>query len=99
MANKLKKSTTPKVAEKPEPKEKVVKTKKAAATTTTAPAKTTPGDKFKKDREEKVDLKKLAKDERTWKIFGTVSLLMSVFLFISFVSYFSTWKEDQSQIF
>ncbi|RYZ27093.1 MAG: DNA translocase FtsK [Chitinophagaceae bacterium] len=65
----------------------------------TEPAKITAGDKFKKDREEKVDLKKLAKDERTWKIIGTVSLLMSVFLFISFVSYFSTWKEDQSQIF
>jgi len=99
MANKLKKSITPKVAEKPEPKEKVVKTKKTAAVTTTAPAKTTPGSTFKKDREEKVDLKKLAKDERTWKILGTVSLLMAVFLFISFISYFSTWKEDQSQIF
>src|SRR5690349_17664370 len=99
MANKLKKSTTPKVAtEKPEPKEKAVKTKKLPAAKT-EPAKTSPGDKFKKDREEKVDLKKLAKDERTWKILGTVSLLMSVFLFISFVSYFSTWKEDQSQIF
>jgi DNA segregation ATPase FtsK/SpoIIIE, S-DNA-T family len=94
MANKLKRSTTPKVAEKPEPKEKVAKTKKGAV-----PAKPTAGDKFKKDREEKVDLKKLAKDERTWKILGTVSLLMAVFLFISFVSYFFTWKEDQSQIF
>ncbi|HEX8316501.1 MAG TPA: DNA translocase FtsK 4TM domain-containing protein, partial [Flavisolibacter sp.] len=102
MANKLKKSNEPKVAlEKTEPKEKVVKTKKAAATSTTtvAPVKKTSGEKFKKDREEKVDLKKLAKDERTWKILGTVSLLMAIFLFISFVSYFSTWKEDQSQIF
>ncbi|HYO21031.1 MAG TPA: DNA translocase FtsK 4TM domain-containing protein, partial [Flavisolibacter sp.] len=85
--------------EKPEPKEKAVRPKKAAATTTAAPSKKTSGEKFKKDREEKVDLKKLAKDERTWKIIGTVSLLMAVFLFISFVSYFSTWKEDQSQIF
>lgn len=99
MANKLKKSNEPKVAvEKPEPKEKVVRPKKVAAKTT-APAKTTSAEKFKKDREEKVDLKKLAKDERTWKILGTVSLLMAVFLFISFISYFSTWKEDQSQIF
>ncbi|RYF84395.1 MAG: hypothetical protein EON98_09310, partial [Chitinophagaceae bacterium] len=99
MANKLKKSNEPKVAiEKPEPKEKVVKTKKAVPKPA-ASTKATKGDNFKKDREEKVDLKKLAKDERTRKILGTVSLLMSVFLFISFVSYFSTWKEDQSQIF
>lgn len=93
MANQLKKST-PKVAEKPEPK-KAPKPKRPAA----APAKQPDGLSFKKEREEKVDLKKLARDERTWKIIGTVSLLMAVFLFISFVSYFSTWKEDQSQIF
>lgn len=99
MANKLKKSNEPKVAiEKPEPKEKAVRTKKAAPKTA-APSKPASAEKFKKDREEKVDLKKLAKDERTWKILGTVSLLMAVFLFISFISYFSTWKEDQSQIF
>lgn len=54
--------------------------------------------KFKKDREESVDLKKLAKDERTWKILGTVSLLVSIFLFIAFVSYFFTWKEDQDKL-
>jgi len=95
MANELKKST-PKVAEKPVPKKKAANPKPVAA----APAKKTPpSSSFKKEKEEKVDLKKLAKDERTHKILGTVSLLMSVFLFISFVSYFSTWKEDQSQIF
>ncbi|RYY39897.1 MAG: DNA translocase FtsK [Chitinophagaceae bacterium] len=54
--------------------------------------------KFKKDREESLDLKKLARDERTWKIIGTVSLLLSVFLFIAFVSYFFTWKEDQDKV-
>jgi S-DNA-T family DNA segregation ATPase FtsK/SpoIIIE len=43
---------------------------------------------LKKDREEKIDLKKLASDERTWKIVGTVSLLISIFLFIAFISYF-----------
>ena len=86
MANKLKKSNTPKAAEKPE------KTEKAEKTTSTAPAK------FKADKEEKVDLKKLAKDERTWKIIGTVSLLISIFLFIAFVSYFFTWKEDQDEL-
>ncbi len=53
---------------------------------------------LKKDREEKIDLKKLARDERTWKIIGTLSLLISIFLFISFISYFFTWKEDQDQV-
>ncbi|MDQ3278471.1 MAG: DNA translocase FtsK 4TM domain-containing protein, partial [Bacteroidota bacterium] len=91
MANELK-SKPPKVAEKPEKKEKVAKPKKAASTKTTA------GTAFKKEKEEKVDLKKLATDERTQKIMGTVSLLVATFLFISFNSYFFTWKEDQSQI-
>src|SRR5438874_10153712 len=87
MANKLKKSNIPKAAaEKPEKPEKAVKPKKPAA------------EKLKADREEKVDLKKLAKDERTWKILGTVSLLVSIFLFIAFVSYLFTWNEDQSQV-
>ncbi|HYK56163.1 MAG TPA: DNA translocase FtsK 4TM domain-containing protein, partial [Flavisolibacter sp.] len=90
MANKLKKSTTPKAAaEKPEKTEKAEKAEKAP--------KAMPG-KFKADKEEKVDLKKLARDERTWKIIGTVSLLISIFLFIAFVSYFFTWKEDQDKV-
>lgn len=87
MANKLKKSTTTKVeAEKPG------KADKAARATKTS------SDKFKSDREEKLDFKKLAKDERTWKILGTISLLISIFLFIAFISYLFTWKEDQSQV-
>lgn len=81
MANKLKKSTKPKVEEKAVKKEKP-----------------SPG-KLKTEKEEKVDLKKLAKDERTWKIVGTVSLLVSIFLFISFISYFFTWREDQDKVF
>ncbi len=51
---------------------------------------------FKSEKEEKVDLKQLARDERTWKIIGTVFLLVSIFLFISFFSYLFTWKEDQA---
>src|SRR5215212_668486 len=50
------------------------------------------------EKEEKLDLKKLAKDERTWKITGAVCLLIAVFLLISFISYFFTWKDDQSQV-
>jgi S-DNA-T family DNA segregation ATPase FtsK/SpoIIIE len=50
------------------------------------------------EKEEKIDLKKLAKDERTWKITGAFLILISIFLFISFISYFFTWKEDQSLV-
>ena len=91
MANKLK-STTPEAAEKPVPKEK-------AENATRPVVKKKPAqDKFKNDKEEKLDLKKIAKDERTWKIIGTVSLLISVFLFLAFVSYLFTWDEDYSQV-
>jgi DNA segregation ATPase FtsK/SpoIIIE, S-DNA-T family len=54
---------------------------------------------LKPEKEEKIDLKKLAKDERTWKITGAVSILISLFLFISFVSYFFTWDKDQAEVF
>lgn len=78
MANKLKKSSTPKASpEKPATKKK--------------PASRN----LRSEKVEKVDFKKLAKDERTWKIVGSISLLISVFLFIAFVSYLFTWKEDQ----
>jgi S-DNA-T family DNA segregation ATPase FtsK/SpoIIIE len=51
---------------------------------------------FRAEKEEKIDLKAIARDERTWKIIGAVFLLLSIFLFISFVSYLFTWKEDQA---
>jgi len=93
MANRLKKSTIPTpVVEEQEVKQE--KPQKRATPRSKAPAE----EKFKKEREEKIDLKKLAKDERTWKIIGTVSLLISIFLFIAFVSYFFTWKEDQDKV-
>jgi len=93
MANKLK-SNTPKATEKPVTKEKTEKSEKAPKTAKKKPAP----QKFQNDKEERVDLKKLARDERTWKIIGTVSLLISIFLFIAFVSYLFTWDDDQSQV-
>ncbi len=57
--------------------------------------KTTVSD-LKADKEQTIDWKSLARDERTRKIAGTISLLLAVFLFIAFVSYFFTWEEDQS---
>src|SRR4051794_29378467 len=87
MANKLKKSNTPKnTDDKSARDEKQVKSPKTSA------------EKLKVDKEEKVDLKKLARDERTWKIIGTISLLIAIFLFIAFISYLFTWQEDQSQV-
>ena len=51
---------------------------------------------FRAEKEEKIDLKAIARDERTWKIVGAVSILLSILLFISFFSYLFTWKEDQA---
>ena len=53
---------------------------------------------LKADKEEKIDWKALARDERTWKIIGAIAMLVSVFLFISFISYLFTWKEDQKKV-
>lgn len=58
----------------------------------------TSSDFLKPEKIEKVSLKDLAKDERTWKIAGAVSLFISLFLFIAFISYFFTWENDQSEI-
>jgi len=54
---------------------------------------------FKKEKEESIDWKKLARDERTWKIAGALFLLIAVFLLVAFISYFFTWKEDQAKVF
>ncbi|HEX6846793.1 MAG TPA: DNA translocase FtsK [Chitinophagaceae bacterium] len=50
------------------------------------------------EKEEKINLKEIARDERTWKIVGFVFLFFSFFLLISFISYFFTWQNDQSEI-
>ena len=61
------------------------KNKRPTARTNTTKAAT---GTWKVEKDEKVPLKELAKDERTWKIAGTTFLLIAVFLIISFVSYF-----------
>lgn len=68
------------------------KTKESAAP---APPASPDLKEFRKEKEEAMDWKAIARDERTWKIVGSVSLLISIFLFISLTSYFFTWKEDQ----
>ena len=56
-------------------------------------------DKLKPEKEESVQVKQLVKDERTHKIAGTLCLVLSLFLFISFTSYLFTWQEDQDKVF
>ena len=70
-------------------------------------SKRSPKNKSKKDNSgawksepnEQVRLKDIVHDERTWKIAGAASLIISIFLFLSFISYFFTWKEDQKYVF
>lgn len=51
------------------------------------------------DKVERVEMKKLLKDERSHKIAGTLLILISFLLFIAFTSYLFTWQEDQSKVF
>src|SRR5579871_233723 len=46
------------------------------------------------EKEERVTMRQVVKDERTHKIRGAVFLLLSIFLFIAFTSYLFTWKSD-----
>jgi len=56
-------------------------------------------DQLKPEKETAVDLRQVARDERTAKILGAISLLVAFFLFFAFVSYLFTWDEDQDQVF
>jgi S-DNA-T family DNA segregation ATPase FtsK/SpoIIIE len=58
----------------------------------------TKSEKLRPEKEEKINLNDLARDERTWKIIGFIFLFISFFLLISFISYFFTWENDQSEI-
>jgi S-DNA-T family DNA segregation ATPase FtsK/SpoIIIE len=55
--------------------------------------------KLSPDKQEEVTVKEIVRDERTYKIAGTISLLMALFLFVALTSYAFTWQDDQSQIF
>ncbi len=75
------------------------KLKNSAAKKGKADPKKTDSKAFKQEKEESINWKGLARDERTWKITGAVLLLIAIFLFIAFISYFFTWKEDQDKVF
>src|SRR5215217_5331361 len=53
---------------------------------------------LKPDKEEEIEVKQLLKDERTHKIAGSICLLITILLFVSFTSYLFTWDEDQSEV-
>ncbi len=55
-------------------------------------------DELKPEKEEQVSMADIAKDDRTRKIIGAVSLLTCLFLFFAFTSYLFTWQEDQDKV-
>jgi S-DNA-T family DNA segregation ATPase FtsK/SpoIIIE len=56
-------------------------------------------DSLKTEKEAKLTVSQVIRDERTHKITGAVFLLFSIFLFIAFTSYLFTWREDQDKVF
>lgn len=70
---------------------KKLRTKKPAK----KPSTKTPLNTLKTEKEESINWKELARDERTGKITGVIFLLIAAFLLISFISYLFTWKQDQ----
>jgi DNA segregation ATPase FtsK/SpoIIIE, S-DNA-T family len=55
-------------------------------------------DQLVEETEEKIEWKGIARDERTFKILGVVSLITGLFLFIAFTSYLFTWDVDQDKV-
>ncbi|HEX5668191.1 MAG TPA: DNA translocase FtsK 4TM domain-containing protein, partial [Chitinophagaceae bacterium] len=55
--------------------------------------------KLTAEKEEKVVLRDVVKDERTRKITGAVLLMLCFFFLVAFTSYLFTWKEDQDKVF
>ena len=51
------------------------------------------------DKDPKVTIAEVVHDERTSKIFGTISIGFAIFLFISIISYLFSWQEDQDIVF
>lgn len=56
-------------------------------------------DGLKQEKEEKVEVAALLKDERTHKIAGSICLLVAILFFVAFTSYLFTWDEDQDKVF
>lgn len=55
-------------------------------------------EKLNEDKEAEVTVTEVVNDERTAKIIGACSLLLTIFLFVSLTSYLFTWQEDQDKV-
>jgi S-DNA-T family DNA segregation ATPase FtsK/SpoIIIE len=55
--------------------------------------------KLTTEKEEKLVLRDVVKDERTRKITGAILLMLCFFFLVAFTSYVFTWKEDQDKVF
>jgi DNA segregation ATPase FtsK/SpoIIIE, S-DNA-T family len=53
---------------------------------------------LKTEKDAKLTISQVVRDERTHKITGAVFLLIAIFLFIAFTSYLFTWREDQDKV-
>jgi DNA segregation ATPase FtsK/SpoIIIE, S-DNA-T family len=51
------------------------------------------------EKDPPVSVKKVVRDERTHKIIGFFLILIAIWLFIAFVSYGYTWRQDQDKVF
>jgi S-DNA-T family DNA segregation ATPase FtsK/SpoIIIE len=54
---------------------------------------------LKTEKDKKLTVSQVIRDERTHKITGAVFLLIAIFLVIAFTSYLFTWREDQDKVF
>jgi len=54
---------------------------------------------LKTEKDAKLTVSQVLRDERTHKITGAVFVLVSIFLFLAFTSYLFTWREDQDKVF
>ncbi len=55
-------------------------------------------EKLAEDKEAQVTVTEVVRDERTKKIIGASSLLLTGFLFVCLTSYLFTWQEDQDKV-
>jgi len=54
---------------------------------------------LKTEKDAKLTVSQVIRDERTHKITGAAFVLVSIFLFLAFTSYLFTWREDQDKVF
>lgn len=69
-----------------------------AATKNIKKSKEAPSASMKLEKEEKIKVKEIIKDERSHKIAGTVFIMIGLLLFFAFNSYLTTWQQDQDKV-